>query len=52
MARFKSTSPKWHFGQVGNGAKKPYEYFFIQKCLVEKIEISCNVLLAIYECLL
>jgi hypothetical protein len=40
MVGSKSTYPKWHFGQVGHGAKKPYGGFFGPKFLVKKIKIS------------
>jgi hypothetical protein len=39
MVRSKSTCPKWHFGQVGDGGKKTiWGFFYVKKTL-----ISCNV---------
>jgi hypothetical protein len=36
MVKSKMTYPKWHFGQVGHGGKKPYEGFFKLKFLIKK----------------
>jgi hypothetical protein len=30
MIEVKMTCPKWHFGQIGQGARKPYGGFFYQ----------------------
>jgi hypothetical protein len=42
MVRYKMTCPKWHFGQVGHGGKKPYGGCFLLKFLVKKVVISCS----------
>jgi hypothetical protein len=44
MVGFKSTCPKWHFGQVGHGGKKTIRRVFFTKIPSQKVEISCNVL--------
>jgi hypothetical protein len=30
------SSPKWHFGQVGQGAKKPFGGLFVMKFPIKK----------------
>ncbi len=42
MVGSKTTCPKWHFGHVGHGAKKPYEGFLLLKFQFKKVMISCN----------
>jgi len=42
MVESKSTCPKWHFGQVGHGGKKPYGGFFWPTFSTKKVEIFCN----------
>jgi hypothetical protein len=36
MVESKMTCPKWHFGQVGQGAKKPYGGFCLPKFVIKK----------------
>ncbi len=36
------TCLEWHFGQVGQGAKRSWEQFFWPKFLVENAMISCS----------
>jgi hypothetical protein len=42
MVKIKMTCPIWHFGQIGQGAKKPYGGFFLLKFMVKKTMISCS----------
>jgi hypothetical protein len=36
MVDTKMTCPKWHFGHVGHGGKKPYGVFVLPKFSVKK----------------
>jgi hypothetical protein len=42
MVKVKTTWLKWQFGQVGQGAKKPYGGVFRPKFLIKKAMISYN----------
>jgi hypothetical protein len=40
MVDVKTTCPKWQFGQIGQGAKKPYGGVFLTKIPSQKVVIS------------